>query len=196
MTPFFWIAIAYITGSIPFGLIIAKALCGIDPRTDGSKNVGSTNVARLCGKKFGFMTLFCDILKGAIPVSLAAHSFHFSPVFVTLTALAAICGHLFSCFLRFKGGKAVATSIGVLLPLAFWQLLASAAVCIAVIWKTEFVSAGSLTLVTLLPILLALSGRFDVLPLACIIMTAVYISHRENIRRLMHGEEKSWLKKK
>jgi glycerol-3-phosphate acyltransferase PlsY len=195
MSSILWIAVAYVIGSIPFGLIIAKVFCGIDPRTGGSGNVGSTNVARLCGKKYGFMTLFCDLLKGTLPVYVALNCLYAQPLVVTLTALAAIAGHLFSCFLNFKGGKAVATSIGVILPLAFWQLFISSAVCIFVIWRTEFVSLGSLTLVTLLPILLALSGRFEVLPLALIIMIAVYWSHRENIKRLARGEEKSWLKK-
>ncbi len=195
MLTILWIAIAYLAGSIPFGLIIAKTFCHIDPREGGSGNVGSTNVARLCGKKYGVMTLACDILKGAVPVSIAACAMHGSPLFWTLTALAAIAGHLFSCFLRFKGGKAVATSIGVLIPLALWQLLISALVCLFVIWKSEYVSLGSLTLVTLFPILLALSGAWNVLPLALIIMTAVYWSHRANIRRLARGEEKSWLKR-
>jgi len=195
MLTILWIATTYVIGSIPFGLLIAKTFCGIDPRTGGSGNVGSTNVARLCGKRYGVLTLFCDLMKGAVPVAVAVHCLHASPIAWTLTALAAIAGHLFSCFLHFKGGKAVATSIGVLLPLAFWQLLASCAVCILVIWRTEYVSLGSLTLVTLLPVLLAISGCWSVLPLALIIMIAVYWAHRENIRRLARGEEKSWLKK-
>ena len=191
-----WLLAAYLIGSIPFGLIIAKSCCGIDPRTGGSGNVGSTNVARLCGTRYGIMTLACDLLKGTFPVCMAMYAIDStSPLFWTLTALAAIAGHLFSCFLHFKGGKAVATSIGVLIPPALWPLLASCLLCVLIIWRTEYVSLGSLTLVTVFPLLLILSGCWTVLPLALIIMVAVYWSHRENIKRLARGEEKSWLKK-
>jgi len=195
MMSILWIAFSYVIGSIPFGLLIAKIFCGIDPRKGGSGNVGSTNVARLCGKKFGFLTLFFDLLKGTYPVYIAQSCLHGSTLVVTLTALAAIAGHLFSCFLHFKGGKAVATSIGVMIPLAFGQLLASAIIGILIILRTEYVSLGSLTIVTALPILLILTGTTKALPLALIIMVAVYWSHRENIKRLAKGEEKSWLKK-
>ena len=113
----------------------------------------------------------------------------------TLTALAAI-GHLDSCFLGFKGGKAVATSIGVLIPLAFWQLLYRRLHCLFLIWRSGFVSLGSLALVTAMPIIwLALSGKFGLLPLSLIILALVFWGHRENIRRLAKGEEKTWIKK-
>lgn len=190
-----WVAAAYVMGSVPFGLLFAKTFCGIDPRTDGSKNVGSTNVARLCGKKWGAATLVCDVLKGTIPVFISVLLVPDIPLLWTCTALAAILGHLFSCFLRFTGGKAVATSIGVLIPLVFWQLAVACVVCLLVIWRSSYVSLGSLTLVSLLPILVALSGAWYALPLVLIIMVAVFWSHRENIRRLAHGEEKSWVKK-
>ncbi len=186
---------AYVLGSIPFGLLVAKTFCGIDPRTAGSGNVGSTNVARLCGTSWGVATLVCDICKGALPVYYATHMSDAWWVW-TATALAAIGGHLFSCFLRFKGGKAVATSIGVLIPLAFWQLLVACVVCVLVIWRSGYVSLGSLTLVTLFPLLLIFTKQWTALPLAFIIATAVFWSHRENIRRLLRGEEKTWIKKK
>ena len=189
-----WIAAAYVLGSVPFGIVFA-GLCGVDPRQAGSGNVGATNVARLCGTGWGVATLACDLLKGTLSVYVATRLSD-SAALWTLTALAAICGHLFSCFLHFKGGKAVSTSIGVLIPLAFWQLLAACALCVLVIWRSGFVSLGSLTLVTALPLLLLLSGAWSVLPLALIIMVLVYWSHRANIRRLAKGEEKSWMKKK
>lgn len=191
-----WLAVAYVMGSVPFGLLFAKTFCGIDPRTDGSCNVGSTNVARLCGKKWGAATLVCDVLKGAIPVFISTLIVPEIPLLWTCTAFAAILGHLFSCFLKFTGGKAVATSIGVLIPLVFWQLLVACVVCVLVIWRSSYVSLGSLTLVTLLPVLTLLSGAWHALPLTVIIMVAVFWSHRENIRRLAQGEEKSWIKKK
>ncbi|HIW79445.1 MAG TPA: glycerol-3-phosphate 1-O-acyltransferase PlsY [Candidatus Bilophila faecipullorum] len=190
-----WIAITYCIGSVPFGLVFAKTFCHIDPRTAGSGNVGATNVSRLCGTGWGVATLACDLLKGALPVAIIMH-YSGSELAWTLTALAAILGHLYSCFLGFKGGKAVATSIGVLIPLAFWQLLAAVVLCLLLIWRSGFVSLGSLALVTAMPILLALSGKFSLLPLSLIILGLVYWSHRENIRRLARGEEKTWIKKK
>ncbi|MDR2727226.1 MAG: glycerol-3-phosphate 1-O-acyltransferase PlsY, partial [Deltaproteobacteria bacterium] len=148
-----WIGIAYLIGSIPFGLVLAKTFCRIDPRTEGSGNIGSTNVARLCGKGWGVATLACDILKGTLAVAMALYLSDSSSLH-SLTALAAILGHLHSCFLGFKGGKAVATSIGVLIPLAFVPLLLASLLCVVVIWRSGFVSLGSLTLVTALPLLL------------------------------------------
>ena len=189
-----WICLTYCIGSVPFGLVFAKTFCRIDPRTAGSGNVGATNVARLCGKAWGAATLACDLLKGTIPVFIAMQ-YSTSELVWTLTALAAILGHLYSCFLGFKGGKAVATSIGVLIPLAFWQLLIAVCICLFLIWRSGFVSLGSLALVTAMPILLALSGKFGLLPLSLIILALVFWSHRENIRRLAKGEEKTWIKK-
>ena len=190
-----WIFVTYVIGSVPFGLLIARTFCGIDPRTAGSGNVGSTNVARLCGQKWGVLTLLCDILKGAVPVFISMYLTD-NALILTLTALAAIFGHLFSCFLKFKGGKAVATSIGVFISLSFWQLFVAAMICILLIWRSGFVSLGSLGLVTSLPIILIISGRLELLPLSLIVMCLVYWSHRDNIKRLARGEEKTWIKSK
>ena len=115
-------AAAYFMGAAPWGLVIARCFCGIDPRTDGSRNTGATNVSRLCGFGWGVATLACDVLKGALPVWIALQA-GLGAAGVTLVALCAVLGHVFSCFLGFKGGKAVATSIGVFLPLAFVPLL-------------------------------------------------------------------------
>lgn len=190
-----WLFIAYIAGSIPFGLLIAKSACGIDPRSGGSGNVGATNVARLCGTRLGVLTLLCDLLKGALPVWVGmVVSDH--PLFLSCVALAALCGHVYSMFLDFKGGKAVATTIGIFIPLAFSSILVSGLLCALVIWRSGFVSLGSLTLVTVLPVILFVTGCWAYIPLALAVMTLVYWTHRENIGRLARGEEKSWLKKK
>jgi glycerol-3-phosphate acyltransferase PlsY len=184
---------AYLLGSVPWGLAIAKIFCGIDPRLDGSRNTGATNVARLCGFGYGAGTLLCDLLKGALPVWLALY-WRPSFAFVSLVGLAAITGHTCSCFMKFRGGKAVATSIGIFLPLAFTQILVAALLCIFVIWRSGYVSLGSLTLVTALPPLLAVSGLWSWLPLSLCVLVLVFFKHRENIRRLRAGTEKSWLK--
>lgn len=188
-----WILISYLIGSIPFGLLFAKIFCNIDPRLLGSGNVGATNIARLCGNKLGFITLFFDALKGIIPMMIAIHISN-NTFMYSLTGLAAITGHLFSCFLHFKGGKAVATSIGVLIPIAFWQLVLAGCLCIFVIWRSGFVSLGSLTLITVIPLFLILSGKFTLVPLSLIIMGLVFWSHRQNIQRLINGDEKTWMK--
>lgn len=188
-----WILVTYVVGSVPYGVVFAKAFCGIDPRAAGSGNVGATNVARLCGKGWGAATLACDILKGALPV-WAALQLNDSAVFVSLTALAAVLGHLFSCFLRFRGGKAVATSIGVFLPLAFWPVLTACVLCLLVIWRSGFVSMGSLTLVAALPVLLLFSGCWRFVPLALVVFALVVWSHRANIQRLICHIEKPWQK--
>ena len=196
MAAFLWIVVAYMLGSVPYGLVIAKTFCHCDPRTAGSGNVGATNVARLCGFGYGIATLACDVLKGALPVWFALAYMDGGAFFVSLVALAAVLGHLFSCFLGFRGGKAVATSIGVFLPLAFGQLLVACVICCVVIWRSGFVSLGSLTLTAMLPLLLLLTGAWQWLPLALLIMALVYWSHRENIVRLLRGVEKPWLKAK
>lgn len=186
---------AYLLGSIPFGLVIAKGLCGKDPRLEGSKNIGSTNVARICGFHFGVMTLICDALKGLVPVWLALQG-PFNPKMAGIVGLCALVGHMYSIFLRFKGGKAVATTVGVFLPLSFPALLVSGVICILVIWRSGYVSLGSLTLAAALPISLAALGRWDIFPLSLVIMAIIFFKHRENIRRLLAGEEKSFLKGK
>ncbi|MFC4678725.1 glycerol-3-phosphate 1-O-acyltransferase PlsY [Desulfovibrio legallii] len=189
------IALAYALGSVPWGLVIAKTFCGVDPRLDGSRNTGATNVARLCGFGWGVVTLACDVLKGALPVWLALRV-NPAPLFVSAVALACVLGHVFSCFMRFRGGKAVATSIGVFLPLAFWPLLAASLLCVLIIWRSGYVSLGSLALVTALPLGLCLTGQWAWLPLALCVWALVVWKHRENIARLRAGTEKTWRKGK
>jgi glycerol-3-phosphate acyltransferase PlsY len=178
---------AFFLGSVPFGLLIAKTFCGIDPRLDGSRNVGATNVARLCGFKWGALTLLCDVLKGFLPVFLLFGSGLAYPA-----ALAVICGHMFSVFLNYKGGKGVATTVGVFLALAPWTLVLAGLACIFIIWRTGFVSAGSLTLVSALPILFLVQGSWGNVWFSLLVAILVIHAHRENIRRLWRGEEKTW----
>ncbi|MBO4334242.1 MAG: glycerol-3-phosphate 1-O-acyltransferase PlsY [Desulfovibrio sp.] len=184
---------AYVLGSVPWGVVIAKKACGIDPRTAGSHSIGATNISRLCGFGWGVATLFCDVFKGSLPVYLALQS-GAGPFLVSLVGLCAVLGHVFSCFLHFRGGKAVATTIGVFLPLAFLPLLGSAVLCLLLIWLSGFVSLGSLTLVSSLPLFLVFSGQSTWLALSLALCLLVFFKHRENIVRLHAGTEKSWLK--
>ena len=169
------VALAFFLGSIPFGLVIAKTFKGIDPRKAGSGNIGSTNVARLCGLPWGIMTLFCDIMKGLLPVLLAVHVLP-DTLMQSVVALAAVTGHIKSPFLGFKGGKGVATTIGALIPLAFWPLLCAMAASLVVFY--------------------AMFGRLDLEPLAVILLIMILWAHRANIGRLMRGEESKFLAKK
>lgn len=199
-----WIVGAYLLGSVPWGVVIARTFCGIDPRQGGSKSTGATNVARLCGFGWGVATLACDLGKGALPVWTALAQ-GFDVTGVSAVAIASVVGHVCSCFMRFRGGKAVATSIGVFLPLAFWELLIASLLCIVVIWRSGYVSLGSLTLISALPLCLAANhywawlptdGSGNWIPLALCLWAIIFWKHRENIARLRSGTEKSWIKSK
>ncbi|SDL08252.1 glycerol-3-phosphate acyltransferase PlsY [Maridesulfovibrio ferrireducens] len=190
----FWLVFAYFLGSLPFGLFIAKIGCGIDPRTEGSKNTGATNVARLCGFKYGVAALLLDIAKGFIPVLMASQYSH-NWMFLSLVALSAVLGHVFSIFLDMRGGKAVATTIGAFLVLAPAATLWAVIFCVAVIMLSGYVSMGSLTLAVALPVLALLTGSFGAVLLGCVLTLILFWTHRENIRRLATGEENSWKKK-
>ena len=189
------IALAFFLGSIPFGLVIARTFKGIDPRKAGSGNIGSTNVARLCGLPWGILTLFCDIMKGLLPVLLAVQ-FLPSPYMQSAVAFAAVAGHVKSPFLGFRGGKGVATAIGALIPLAFWPLLCAVLCCVAVIAVTRYVSLGSMVMSGSLIVFYALFGRFELEPLAVVLFAMIVWAHRANIGRLMRGEESKFLAKK
>ncbi len=186
-----WIVLSFLIGAIPCGLIIAQKYCNIDPRLSGSGNVGSTNVARLCGKQWGVRTLICDILKGCIAVTVG-YAFGDGMVYISLVGLAAVLGHVFSPFLDFKGGKAVATSIGVFMGIAFWPLIFAVLVCLACIKFSGFVSLGSLALVITMPVFLLIGGYCSAIPLSLGIMALVIWTHRANIQRLICGIEKPW----
>ena len=204
-----WLALTYVLGSIPFGLVLARVFSKIDIRKAGSGNVGATNVARLCGTSWGVLTLLLDAAKGAAPVAAVLYVLpHYWPEmfaakgpagFAGLTALAAILGHLYSVFLKFKGGKAVATTVGVYLVLLPVHLIISAVLCIVVIKRWGYVSLGSITLVAAMPVLLIFSGmftrNFEYMLLSVCILVLVLYSHRGNLGRLMAGEEKPWQKR-
>ena len=188
-------AFAFVLGSIPFGLVIAKTIKGIDPRKAGSGNIGSTNVARLCGWPCGVLTLFCDIMKGTLPVLIAVH-FMPEQFWQSLVALCAVLGHIKSPFLGFKGGKGVATTIGALIPLAFLPLLCAVACFFVVVFITRYVSLSSMTMAVALVIFYALFGHWQLLPLGTVLAVMIIWAHRSNIGRLMRGEESKFVLKK
>jgi glycerol-3-phosphate acyltransferase PlsY len=188
-----WLILTYLTASFPFGLWVGLAFAGVDPRLAGSRNTGATNVARLCGAKYGALVLALDMLKGFGPVVLGT-VLSDSWFFLSLTGLAALSGHMWSVFLYGRGGKGVATTIGVFLALAPLAAVLSVAACVAVIWRTGYVSAGSLTLIGAMPLALLLTGNARYLPMSLVVAACVVWRHRENIGRLLAGEEKGWRK--
>ena len=194
MVTIFWLAISYLLGAMPFGLLISRTCCGIDPREEGSGNIGATNVGRLCGTKYGAMTLVLDVLKGFIPVLLAT-SFSDSYFFLTLVATAAVCGHMFSVFLHGKGGKGVATWVGAFLAISPWAVIICGLAFLAALYFYNFVSLASLVMVALMPVVLLFQGLFGAIPMALALMALIFWKHSENIQRLMAGEEIPWKKK-
>lgn len=194
-----WVVAAYFIGSIPFGLILARVFCKTDPQTAGSGNIGATNVTRLCGLPVGIATLLLDASKGFAAVCLATYFFPIPneepgvhALFLTCTGLAVILGHMYSVFLKFKGGKAVATTIGVFAWLALPQILIAVTLCVLIIAWKKYVSLGSLVLVLTLPMIILISGRLDLLVLSLAVAFFVSNAHKPNIKRLLKGEEKPW----
>mgnify|MGYP001806795129 CR=1 FL=1 len=190
---FVWLALTYLVAAFPFGLWIGLAFAGVDPRTAGSRNTGATNVARLCGTKCGVAVLVLDLLKGFLPVVLGT-AFSDSWIFLSLVGLAALLGHMRSVFLYGKGGKGVATTIGVFLAYSPLATLLAVAACATVIKCSGYVSAGSLVLVAALPVALLVTGKTAYIPVALAVAAWVAVRHRDNISRLLSGEEKSWRK--
>lgn len=191
MVTIFWLAISYLLGAMPFGLLISRTCCGIDPREQGSGNIGATNVGRLCGTKYGAMTLALDMLKGFLPVLLAA-SFSDSYFFLTLVATAAVCGHMFSVFLHGKGGKGVATWVGAFAAISLPATILCGLAFLAALYFYNFVSLSSLVMVALMPVILLFQGLFGAIPMALVLMGLIFWKHSENIQRLMAGEENPW----
>lgn len=191
MVTLFWLAISYLLGAMPFGLLISKTCCGIDPREQGSGNIGATNVSRVCGKKYGFLTLILDIFKGFLPVALAS-SFSDSNFFLTLVATAAVCGHMYSVFLHGKGGKGVATWVGAFAAISFSGTVLCGLGFLAALYFYNYVSLASMVMVALMPIILLFQGLFGAIPLALVLMGLVFWKHAENIKRLMDGTEHPW----
>jgi len=180
---------AYLMGSIPTGLLLAKAFGGVDIRTQGSGNIGATNVYRTLGRKVGILTLVGDCLKGLIPV-LAAKWLGLPDLWVAAVGLAAFLGHIFPVFLRFKGGKGVATALGVFLGASPLAVLAALGVFIVVLVSWRYVSLASITAAAAMPALAALIDKKPmIVAMALIIAAIVIIKHHQNISRLRNGTE-------
>ena len=191
--------IAYCLGSISFSVIISKKMAGFDVRKKGSKNAGSTNVLRTVGKKAALITLICDILKGVVAILIAVllgniFNVNDKVLLIRIAGILVILGHTFPIFFGFKGGKGVATAIGVLLVIN-WQI---ALICIVfalvLIILTKTVSMGSIAAAILFPVLtLFITNHYIVtgnyIIFAIIIALIIVYNHRSNISRILKGEE-------
>lgn len=180
------LAFGYLLGSIPFGLLITRWAGIEDPRGIGSGNIGATNVLRTGHKGLAAATLAGDILKGTIAVLLGMQ---FGPDMAIAAGLGAFLGHLFPVWLKFRGGKGVATYIGVLLGLFWPSALAFCAIWLAVAYTTRYSSLAALVASALTPIGLGLAGERQVMELFILMTLLLYLRHAANIKRLIRREE-------
>lgn len=193
--------LAYLVGSVNFSIIISKKMAGFDVREKGSGNAGTTNMLRSVGKKAAALTLLCDILKGVVAIGIAIIAGNIiknldKALLVQIAAIAVVLGHTFPIFFQFKGGKGVATSLGVLL-LVNWKIgLICLVFALALIFLTRMVSLGSVGAAILYPVLVlfihtnyTVSEGSGYLIFSIILAVIVAFNHRTNIKRLMNGTE-------
>lgn len=195
----FALILAYLLGSIPFGFLIVKLKSGADVRQTGSGGTGATNVTRKAGRSAGIVTLILDALKGTAAVVLArwlAGEAGTSWV-VAGAAVLAVIGHCFPVWLKFKAGKGVATGLGVFLAIVPWSVLVAAIVFLLIVWRTRFVSLGSVAAAAVVP-LWTLIQHTMISPVAdfvptmaavCAASAVIIARHHENIQRLLAGNE-------
>ncbi|NGO53236.1 glycerol-3-phosphate 1-O-acyltransferase PlsY [Allomesorhizobium camelthorni] len=180
------LAFGYLLGSIPFGLLITRAAGLGDVRNIGSGNIGATNVLRTGNKGLAALTLVLDALKGTAAVLIAGI---YGPELALVAGFGAFLGHLFPVWLRFKGGKGVATYLGVLAGLAWKVALVFAAVWLAVAFLMRYSSLAALIASVAVPLTLFYLGRVDYAVLFAVMTAIVFIKHRANISRLLAGTE-------
>ena len=189
-----WLVGAYLAGAIPFGFLIGK-MRGVDVRTVGSKNIGATNVFRTVGKKWGLLAFLCDFLKGFVPV-LLAKKFGGEAHLPLAVGLMTVVGHMFTCFMKFKGGKGIATGFGMLVGLLPWLVLTAFGVWAVTVWISHYISLGSCLAAAFLAVGVWFpwlgSEGWRNLPLSIVVtlvaLVAIY-KHKTNIRRLIDGCE-------
>lgn len=183
--------LGYVVGAIPFGLLLSRVFGQGDIREQGSGNIGATNVYRQGGKVLGIATLLLDAAKGAVPLLLLRRFLDLEPAVVAGMAVALFLGHCFPVYLRFRGGKGVATALGIYLVLAPAAVVGALLVFMAVVWRWRYVSLGSISAAVAMPFFMAVGAPPWPLLLATIVIAALVIArHHANIARLWQGEEK------
>ncbi len=185
------VVLAYLIGATPTSYVAAKLVRGIDLREHGSKNLGATNVYRVLGWRYAIPVALMDVAKGAIPVAILGPWSNGPAWFTVALGIAAVLGHMFSPYVRFRGGKGVATAAGMFLALAPLAILISLPIWGATLWVSGYVSVASLTVAALFPLWVRLTAPGDPYAFwASVVLTLLIVySHRANIRRLMDGTE-------
>ena len=188
------VILAYLLGSIPFGYLIVRRKLGDDIRQTGSGGTGATNVLRRAGKRAGVITLLLDALKGSLAVLIAKGLSPNVHWVIAAAAIAVIVGHMFPVWLGFRGGKGVATAVGVFLILAPIALLCAGIIFVAIVWLTRYVSLGSITAAATIPLFIWLQSVFveprrELLIAAIVGAVLIVFAHRGNIGRLARGTE-------
>jgi glycerol-3-phosphate acyltransferase PlsY len=188
MEVYLLVLFAYLLGSVPTGYILGS-VAGVDVRKAGSGNVGATNVARVVGKRYGILTLVADIAKGFVPV-IVALNIGLTSTATAFVGIAAFLGHLYPVFLRFQGGKGVATALGVFLGLAPWATLILMAIFVLVLLATRVVSLSSMVAAGCAPIVFWLFFHSPILVgMSLFIALMIVLRHCGNIQRLLSGTE-------
>ena len=192
-TGFFIALFGYLLGSVPTGLIVTKLFSKADPRLSGSGNIGATNIYRTAGKKPALVTLLADVIKGALPAWIAVW-LGLSSLWISIAGLSPVVGHIFPIFLGFKGGKGVATALGVYCIISPISVLIEFLVFSGIVWKWRYVALGSITCAITIPILIAFFRNDSQLyfVLSVIIAALILYRHQANISRLLQGTENKW----
>jgi acyl phosphate:glycerol-3-phosphate acyltransferase len=178
--------IGYLMGSIPFGFILTKIFLKKDIREIGSGNIGATNALRTGNKVIGFLTLFLDIIKAIFPILYV--KFYYSE-FIYITSLCTFLGHVFPVWLKFKGGKGVATYVGILFAINIYLGFVFIIIWLVTFFLSKFSSLSSLTASIVIPIYLLILTQFDQVIFFTIMFVLIFYTHRENIKRLINKEE-------
>ena len=180
------ISISYLMGSIPFGLILTKVFLKKDIRDVGSGNIGATNVLRTGNKLIGYFTLILDVLKAVIPVLYVKLNF---PELVYISSLSAFIGHVFPIWLKFKGGKGVATYVGILFSINYFFGIIFIVSWLIIFFISKYSSLGSILSSLIIPIFIFLNSSYENQYFFIIMFVLILYTHRENVKRLINKEE-------
>ncbi len=180
------ISVSYLMGSIPFGLILTKVFLKKDIRNVGSGNIGATNVLRTGNKLIGYLTLILDVLKAVIPVLYIKINF---PEMIYISSLSAFIGHVFPVWLKFKGGKGVATYVGILFSINYFLGIVFVISWLTVFFISKYSSLGSILSSLIIPIFIFLNSSYENQYFFIIMFILILYTHRENVKRLINKEE-------
>ncbi len=179
-------SISYLMGSIPFGLILSKIFLKKDIRNIGSGNIGATNVLRSGNKTIGYLTLVLDILKAIVPVLYIKYNF---PELIYISSLSVFLGHVFPIWLKFKGGKGVATYVGILFSINYILGITFTFTWLLIFFISRYSSLGSILSTMVIPIFVFFNPNYENEYFYIILFVLIFFTHRENVKRLINKEE-------